>query len=96
VEDPRPTLQAFSIQMRMQPPYGMPETARKAGDLSGVVFQNISIAAASILGEPEILFGMEGAWIHDLTFENFTVAGRKITSANFFTTNAFVKNLEFR
>lgn len=96
VSDPRPTLQAFSIFMGMTPPYGPISKSRQAGNLNGVLFQNISIAAPSILGEPDILWGLQDAWIKNIVFENLTIAGTKILSAEHFKVNEYVGGLQFR
>jgi hypothetical protein len=95
VEDPRPTLQQFFITMATPVPYSKEGRIRKPGDLAGVLFQNISIAAPSVLGEPQLLWGQEDARIHHLTFDNLTVGGKRIGSADFFKTNAFVADLIF-
>jgi hypothetical protein len=57
IEDPRPTLQQFFLCMTVPPPYSKSADRRGPGDLSGVLFQNISIAAPSVLGEPQLLWG---------------------------------------
>jgi hypothetical protein len=44
IEDPRPTLQQFFICMTVPKPYSNDEEKGGAGDLSGILFQNISIA----------------------------------------------------
>jgi len=95
IEDPRPTLQQFFICMTLPQPYSGKAETRDAGDLSGILFQNISIAAPSVLGEPQILWGLPDARIRTLTFENLTLAGAPITDPGFFKTNAFVDNLLF-
>ncbi len=96
IEDPRPTLQQFFVCMTMPPPYSKNAEARKAGDLSGILFQNISIAAPSVLGEPQLLWGSADARIRNLIFENLTVAGKPVRDAAFFKTNEFVDGLIFR
>ena len=63
---------------------------REPGDLHGVVFRNVTIAARSILGEPEILCGMEDGWIYDLVFDNVVIAGDVITSVEDFYHNEYV------
>jgi hypothetical protein len=68
---------------------------RAAGDLSGILFQNISIAAPSVLGEPQILGSQSDAHIRNLTFENLTLAGKSVRDAEFFNTNEFVDGLIF-
>ncbi|MBN8420052.1 MAG: hypothetical protein J0L73_14135 [Verrucomicrobia bacterium] len=93
ISDPRPTLQQFFLCMAVPEPYG--DGSHGKGDLSGVLFQNISIAAPSVLGEPQMLWGNKDARIRNLTFENLTVAGRPVTGAEFFKTNEFVSGLRF-
>ena len=62
---------------------------RKPGDLHGILFQNISIAAASVLGEPEVLWGMEEGIIYGLQFDNVTIAGEKVEGVEYFYHNEF-------
>ena len=95
IEDPRPTLQQFFVCMTMPEPYSKNAEKRKAGDLSGILFQNISIAAPSVLGEPQILWGQPDARIRNLTFENLTLAGKPVRDSTFFKTNEFVDGLMF-
>ena len=97
VEDPRPTQQAYLIQMATEKPYVWPEPmSRGPGDLVGVVFQNIQIAAPSILGEPNILWGGPQCKIRDLTFDNVTIGGKKLESIKDFKTNEYVKDIHFK
>ena len=63
--------------------------------MSGIHFQNISIAAPSVLGEPQILWGQADARIRNLTFENLTLAGKSVRDAEFFKTNEFVDGINF-
>ena len=93
IEDPRPTLQQFFICMSLPEPYSKDGEKREAGDLSGILFQNISIAAPGVLGEPQILWGQADARIRNLTFENLTIAGKPVLHAEFFKTNEFVEGL---
>jgi hypothetical protein len=95
IEDPRPTLQQFFICMTVPKPYSKDAEERRAGDLSGILFQNISIAAPSVLGEPQILWGQADARIRNLTFENLTLAGKPVRDSAFFQTNEFVDGLVF-
>ena len=95
IEDPRPTLQQFFVCMTMPTPYSKDGEQRAAGDLSGILFQNISIAAPSVLGEPQILWGQADARIRNLTFENLTLAGKPVRDPRFFKTNEFVDGLIF-
>ncbi|MBI4975958.1 MAG: endo-polygalacturonase [Spirochaetes bacterium] len=96
ISDPRPTLQQFFINMVCNPPYWKDTRGRKPGDLDGVLFQNISITAPSILGEPDILWGMKDGFIQNVVFDNVTVAGKKILSTGHFKTNEYVQQLQFR
>jgi hypothetical protein len=92
VEDPRPTMQTFFECMTVPAPNG--SASRTSGDWAGTVFKNVSIAATNHNYQPEILWGNTNAQIHDLTFDNFSIAGQKVLS-NPFTTNAYVYNLWF-
>ncbi len=94
ISDPRPTLQQFFICMAVPKPYG--DAKRGPGDLSGILFQNISIAAPSVIREPQLLWGQSDARIRNLTFENLTLAGKPVTDPDFFKTNESVGNLLFR
>ena len=52
--------------------------------------QNITIAAPSVLDEPEVLWGMSDGLIYDLVFDNVTIGGQKIESLDQFYHNEFV------
>jgi hypothetical protein len=95
--DPRPTLQHFLIAMEGLSPYlNSYQSARRPGDLSGILFQNIEIAAASVLGEPEILWGSSEAGIRDVTFENVSIGGERIRDLSYFKHNEFVTDIHFK
>ncbi|MFM2243030.1 MAG: hypothetical protein RLZ97_1885 [Verrucomicrobiota bacterium] len=96
IEDPRPTLQQFFVCMTVPEPYSRNAEEREAGDLAGIRFENISIAAPSVLGEPQILHGKADARIRDLTFQNLTASGRQVSGPEFFETNEFVEDLHFQ
>jgi hypothetical protein len=81
--------------MTLPEPYAKNEKKRGAGDFSGILFQNLSIAAPSVLGEPQILWGQADARIRNLTFENLTLGGKRVLNADFFKTNEFVDGLIF-
>ena len=75
----------------MFPPYGHTRKGRRGpGDLYGIVFQNISIAATSVLGEPDILWGMSDGLIYDLIFDNVTIGNTTIEDISHFYHNEFV------
>lgn len=95
VEDPRPTLQQFFLCMQVPEPYAKNGGRRGAGDLSGILFQNVVIAAPSVLAEPQILWGLADARIRDLRFDNLTVGGKFVDDARFFQINEFVSGLQF-
>ncbi len=95
IEDPRPTLQQFFICMNVPPPYAKAGGGRAAGDLSGILFQNIFIAAPSVLGEPQILWGQADTRIRNITFDNLTLARKPVRGPEFFKTNEFVDRLNF-
>jgi hypothetical protein len=95
VSDPRPTLQTFFLCNTVPPPYSKSGEKRGPGDISGILFQNIAIAAPSVLGEPEMLWGLPNARIRDLTFENLTVGGKRVADASYFKSNEFVEGLRF-
>ena len=91
VEDPRPTLQHFKILMEGLQPWSDPEKRRReSGNLYGIVFENIKIAASSVLGEPEILWGMSDGLIYDLVFENVTIGDVIINNIDQFLHNEYV------
>jgi len=97
VEDPRPTQQAFLLQMATEKPYVWSGAmSRGPGDLVGVLFQNIQIAAPSIMGEPNILRGGSDCKIRDITFDNVTIGGKKLESLKDFQTNEFVEDIHFK
>jgi hypothetical protein len=95
IEDPRPTLQQFFLCMTVPKPYSGEGEARAAGDLAGVRFENVSIAAGSVLGEPQLLWGRSDARIRDLVFENLTLGGKTVSDAGFFRVNEEVDRLVF-
>ena len=92
VEDPRPTLQHFKILMEGVKPWGGDDENRKRGpgDLYGITFQNITLAAYSVMGEPEVLWGMEEALIYGLVFDNVTIGNQTVDSVKFFHHNQYV------
>jgi hypothetical protein len=98
VEDPRPTLQHFFVAMEGFAPYdnGVPPIGREPGDLTGILFQNIQIAAPSVLGERDTFWGMDGAQIRGLIFDNVTIGGVPILSLDDFVHNEFVSDFVFR
>ena len=96
VEDPRPTLQHFKILMEGVQPWGNPEQRRKSGDLWGIKFKDIRIAAPSVLDEPEILWGISDGLIRDLIFENVTIGNVTIDNVDQFMHNEYVFGVGFK
>ena len=84
-------LSLFQIIFVGLQPYCDPKEARRGpGDLYGLVFQNISIAAPSVLGEPDILWGMSDGLIYDLIFDNVVIGNEIIKNIDHFHHNEFV------
>lgn len=97
VEDPRPTLQHFLIAMQgVKPYFDLVKLRRGPGHLAGVVFRNIEIAAPSALGEPDVLWGASDAKIMNVTFDNVSIGGKKITSLDHFKHNEHVQHIRFK
>jgi len=90
VSDPRPTKPTFYIFMKG---FGR---KRGPGDLSGMLFQNIQIAARNVSGMQDTLLGMDEGVIRDLTFDNVTIGGEKISDLRHFKHNEHVRDLEFK
>ena len=97
VEDPRPTLQHFKILMKGVQPWSDPEERRRdPGDIWGIKFKNIRIAAPSVLDEPEVLWGMSDGLIRDLIFENVTIGNEIIDNVDQFMHNEYVFGIGFK
>ncbi len=102
IEDPRPTFQQFFLCMEVPQKYSSTVRKSKPGDLSGIVFENVTIAGPSVLGEPQLLWGHADSVINNLTFKNVTVVDdpKKKTpprtmKQSDFETNEFVVPLKF-
>ena len=89
VEDPRPTNQQFKIFMESLEPYG-PNSKRGPGDLHGIIFENITIVAPSVLDEPDILWGSEEAMIYGLQFYNVKIGNERVEGIDHFLHNEYV------
>jgi len=92
VEDPLPTHHHFKLMMEGHPPWSNPvDRKRGPGDLYGLVFQNIKMAAHGVVeDEPEILWGTEHGIIFGLVFDNVTIGGDKVEDIDYFYHNEFV------
>ena len=72
----------------MDEPYG--NRKGKAGNLHGIVFENVTIASSSVLDEPDMLWGMSDGLIYDLVFKNVYIGDKKIESIDHFKHNDYV------
>ena len=63
---------------------------RKAGDIYGITFQNISIVAPSVLGEKEVIMGMEDGLVYGLVFDNVTIGEDTVENVDYFYHNEYV------
>ena len=72
-------------------PWGDPDKDRRdPGDVYGVTFQNITMVAPSVMGEQEVLWGMEDGLIYGLVFDNVSIGGEKVENVDFFYHNEYV------
>jgi hypothetical protein len=96
ISDQRPTRACFAIQTAaswtQSPNYS---SIRGAGDITGIRFENVSIAAPSVLGYPETLWGFPDAMIRDCIFSNVTMAGVPFDHIDNFNRNEYVTDLIF-
>ena len=58
--------------------HSRPGTKRGSGNLQRTLFQNVSIAAPSVLGEADLLWGMENGMIFDLIFDNIHLMWKEL------------------
>ena len=72
-------------------PWSDPEERRRGpGDIYGLTFQNISMAAPSVLGEQEVIWGMEDGLVYGLVFDNVTIGEDTVDSVEYFYHNQYV------
>ena len=72
-------------------PWSNPDGKRRGpGDIYGLTFQNISIAAPSVLGEQEVIWGMEDGLVYGLVFDNVTIGQDSVDSVDYFYHNQYV------
>ena len=71
-------------------PYDPSDDKRGPGDLHGIIFENITIVAPSVLDEPDILWGSEEAMIYGLQFYNVKVGNESIEGIDHFLHNEYV------
>ena len=97
VEEPFPTYQTFFLTTSRDFPGSFTSEDRVGAGLTGVTFQNVSVAAVSVHGYPEILHGHPDAPISNITFEKVVIAGERIDSlTNFAYVNEYVTNIHFK
>lgn len=95
IEDKRPTLQTF--QLYSSEAFKGKGIATIGSSYSGITFQNITVAAESVCGLPEVLNGCKESPWSGITFDNVVIAGKKLTSLNDFAhVNEYVTNITFK
>ena len=74
-------------------PWSDPEERRRGpGDIYGLTFQNISMAAPSVLGEQEVIWGMEDGLVYGLVFDNVTIGEDTVEGVDYFYHNQYVQD----
>ena len=73
-------------------PWLSPEERRGPGDIYGLTFQNISMAAPSVLGEQEVIWGMEDGLVYGLVFDNVTIGEDTVEGVDYFYHNQYVQD----
>ena len=71
-------------------PYDPSDDKRGPGDLHGIIFENVTIAAPSVLNEPDILWGSSDARIYNMQFYNVKIGNEVINSIDHFMHNEYV------
>ena len=96
VYDPRPTRSVFAIDAaapwQKAPDY---DAVRGPGDIKGISFKNVQVAAPSIIGEPNSLWGASKAWLRGFSFEKVIIAGAAVDDITDFEHNEFVAEMQF-
>ena len=80
----------FNFTAGVQPWSDPEERRRGPGDIYGLTFQNISMAAPSVLGEQEVIWGMEDGLVYGLVFDNVTIGEDTVDSVEYFYHNQYV------
>jgi len=86
IEDKYPTNRVFQMYSKNDATVGRTTTGKNAtagtagSSYSGITFQNITAAANSVVGQPNVLRGCPEAPWSDITFDNVVIAGKKLTS----------------
>jgi len=107
IEDKRPTLQTFQLYSseafkgKGDATIGNPLRGITGSTIgssySGITFQNITVAAQSVCGLPEVLYGCKESPWSGITFDNVVIAGKKLTGLNDFEhVNEHVTNITFK
>ena len=58
--------------------------------MHGIIFENVTIAAPSVLDEPDILWGTEGAMIYGFEFYNVKIGDKTVKGIDHFMHNEYV------
>lgn len=97
VEDTRPTSQTFNLYSIESFRTWAKDAGVIGSSYSGITFQNVTVAARSVNGQPEILHGCAQSPWSEITFDNVVIAGKKVTSlADFQLVNQHVKNITIK
>ena len=96
VSDPLPTRSAFGVlsgaPWQVSPNY---DRSREPGEISGILFEDIDIAAYSTIGDPETLWGTSNAPLSNFTFDEVTIDGELINNISTFNHNDHVSGMNF-
>jgi len=100
IEDKFPTSRVFQMFSKSDSVIGK-ASSKDSGEVgsgySGISFQNITAAAKSVVGQPNVLRGCAEAPWSQLTFENVVIGGKKLTSlGDFAHVNEFVTDITFK
>lgn len=97
MEDQFPTYQTFFLTTSGDFIDSFIDSNAVGMGLTGVTFQNISVAAVSVHDYPEILHGHPDAQIINITFDNVLVAGSPIDDlTDFAQVNEYVTDIHFQ
>jgi hypothetical protein len=101
IEDKFPTMPVFQLFSQSDAVIGKASAKKKGAKVgsayNGIVFQNVTAAAPSVVGLPNVLRGCAEAPWSNLTFDNVVIAGKKLTSLQDFSgVNEYVTDIIFK
>ena len=101
IEDKFPTMPVFQLFSQSDSVIGKASAKRNGAKVgsgySGITFQNITAAANSVVGLPNVLRGCKESPWSNLTFDNVVIAGKKLTSLKDFAyVNEYVTDITFK